>query len=186
MSSRLRLSVETNPLPDPGGAGTSVFSITMRILRLVLLLPVIGACASTAPPARPKSTVLFLCPYGGAKSVIAASYFNRLAEERDLAFVAVAAAAEDPYPAVPQAVADYLQRDGIDVRSFKPRRVAAEEIGTAAKVVAIDCNLDRIDVQSASIERWDDVPKVSVDLDASAAAIRRHVEALAEALRGGH
>lgn len=157
----------------------------MRATKLLLLLTVIAACASSAPPARPKSTVLFLCPYGGAKSVIAASYFNRLAEERKLPFVGVAAAAEEPYEAVPKAVADYLERDGFDVRVFKPRRVAVEEIGTAAKVVAIDCRLDGVDAELASIERWDDVPKVSVDLEGSAAAILRHVEALAEDLRGG-
>lgn len=151
----------------------------MRLFKLALLLPVLGACATTAPPARPKSTVLFLCPYGGAKSVIAASYFNRLAAERDLPFVAVAAAAEEPYEAVPSPVAEYLHRDGLDVRAFKPRRVEPAEMGGAAKIVAIDCKLD-----DPRVERWDDVPKVSVDLEGSAAAIRRHVEALAEQLDG--
>lgn len=60
--------------------------------------------------------ILFLCSHGGAKSVIAASYFNRLAAERDLPFVAVAAAAEDPYDAVPAPVADYLDDEGLMAR----------------------------------------------------------------------
>jgi hypothetical protein len=77
-------------------------------------------CASTS---RQKSTVLFMCPYGGAKSVIAASYFNRAAETHDLPFVAVAVAAETPYDAVPQPVAEFLQHEGFDVASFKPREV---------------------------------------------------------------
>jgi len=33
--------------------------------------------------------------------------------------------------------------------------------------------------------RWDDVPAASDDLEGSVAAIRRHVEALVEELRGG-
>lgn len=115
--------------------------------------------------------ILFVCTYGGAKSVMAASYFNRIAAERELPFVAAAAAAEEPYDAVPAPVADYLERDGIDVRAFKPRRVAEEEIDGAAKVIAIDCDVD-------GVEKWDDVPPASVDLEGSAAAIRRHVDAL--------
>lgn len=146
----------------------------MRLLAFALLLPVLGACATSSA-----RTVLFLCPYGGAKSVIAASYFNRLAAERALPFHGVAAAAEEPYDAVPPPVAGFLKRDGFDLHAFKPRRVEEEDVRTASKVVAIDCspNLDGVPV-----ERWDDVPKVSVDLEASAAAIRRHVEALVEEL----
>jgi protein-tyrosine-phosphatase len=121
--------------------------------------------------------ILFLCSYGGAKSVMAASYFNRIAAERNLHFVGVAAAAEEPYDAVPRPVADYLQQEGFDVRAFKPHRVTAEELESAAMVIAIDCDL-------AAGERWDDVPKVSDDLEGSAAAIRMHVAALAEDLRG--
>jgi arsenate reductase (thioredoxin) len=128
--------------------------------------------------------ILFVCSYGGAKSVMAASYFNRLAEERDLELVAVAAAAEEPYDAVPAPVADHLQREGFDVRGFKPHRVAAGEIGTAARIIAIDCDVPGAGRGAVGIERWDDVPQASVDLDGSAAAIRRHVEALVEELDG--
>jgi hypothetical protein len=42
-------------------------------------------------------TVLFICPHGGAKSLIAASYFNRMAAEQNLPLTVVAIAAEDPY-----------------------------------------------------------------------------------------
>lgn len=127
-------------------------------------------------------SILFVCSHGGAKSVMAASYFNQLAEERGLDVVAVAAAAEEPYDAVPTPVADHLQREGFDVRAFKPHRVAPGEIATAARIIAIDCQVPAAG-GTAGIERWDDVPQASVDLDGSAAAIRRHVEALAEELR---
>lgn len=122
--------------------------------------------------------ILFLCQHGGAKSVIAVSHFNRLAAERGLPFVAAAAATEDPYDGVPAPVADHLQREGFDVRAFKPHQVAPDEISAAARVVTIGC-----DVPGAH-ERWDDVPAASEDLEGSVAAIRRHVEALAEELDG--
>ena len=122
--------------------------------------------------------ILFLCQHGGAKSVVAASHFNRLAAERGLPFVATAAAAEDPYDAVPTPVADYLRREGFEVRELEPHHVAPEEIETAARIVTIGCDL------SGAHERWDDVPAASEDLEGSVAAIRRHVEALAEDLDG--
>ncbi len=135
------------------------------------------------PEEEPKSTVLFMCPYGGAKSVIAASYFNRVAEQEKLPFVAVAAAAEEPYDAVPANVADYLAEDGVDVRAFKPRHVEAAELESAVKVVSIDCDLAKVDTRGVKVEEWTDVPKVSVDLPGSATAIRRHVEALVKELK---
>jgi len=131
-----------------------------------------------------KNTILFLCPAGGAKSVIAAAYFNRVAEQRALPYDAVAAAAEAPYAGVPVPVAEFLHRDGFDVRAFRPRHVEEGDVRNAARVVSIECDLDAIDLAGATVDRWDDVPKVSEDLDGSAAAIRRHVETLVEELRG--
>jgi arsenate reductase len=123
--------------------------------------------------------ILFLCPHGGAKSVIAACHFNRLAEERALPFRAASAAAEDPYDSVPAPVSEYLLRQGTDVRALRPRRVASAEIETAARVVAIGCELER------ATDRWDGVPAASEDLAASVAAIHARVEALARELDGG-
>jgi arsenate reductase (thioredoxin) len=142
--------------------------------QLLVLFLMLSGCATQ----QQQSKVLFLCPYGGAKSVIAASYFNRLAAERDLPFVAIAAAAETPYDAVPTPVADALERDGLDVRSFQPRQVQADDLRSAERVISIDCDLTKLDAHGATIERWDDVPRVSADLPGSVAAIRRHVEAL--------
>jgi len=126
--------------------------------------------------------VLFLCQHGGAKSVVAASHFNRLAAERGLPFVATAAAAEDPYDAVPAPVADYLRREGFDVRELVPHHVAPAEIETAARIITIGCDLSGAESGAAVSERWDDVPAASEDLEGSVAAIRRHVETLAEEL----
>lgn len=152
--------------------------IEARSFRGLLLLPFLLACTSMHQP--PKK-VLFLCPYGGAKSVIAATYFNELAASNRLPYVAAAAAAETPYDAVPENVAALL--GGEEAKSFKPRHVEPADLASAAKVVSIDCDLTKVDAHGVTIERWDDVPKVSVDLPASAAAIRRHVEELIARLR---
>ena len=129
-------------------------------------------------------TILFLCSHGGAKSVLAASYFNQLAEAQALPFTATAAASEDPYAAVPEPVADLLEREGCDVRAFRPRAAGAEDVREAAKVVTIGCDAPVLDVRDEVLERWDDVPQASEDLHGAAAAIRRHIAALAEELGG--
>jgi protein-tyrosine-phosphatase len=122
--------------------------------------------------------ILFLCTHGGAKSVMAASYFNRRAEELALPYAASAASTEDPYASVPEPVADFLQRDGFEIRAFTPRRVEERDLRDATMTVTIGCLLPGVQA-----ERWDDVPAASDDLEGSAAAIRRHVEALIEELR---
>lgn len=141
------------------------------------MLLAIALLAATAD-----STVVFMCPHGGAKSVIAASYFNRAAEREGLPYAAVAVAADTPYESVPGPVADFLAAEGFDVASFEPRRVTAADLDAAGKVISIDCDLAKLDHRGA-IERWDDVPKVSADLPGSAAAIRRHVDELVTRLK---
>ena len=153
---------------------------------LPLLIPQFDLTAAETVRSIPKGTVLFLCPHGGAKSVIAASYFNRLAEELELPWSAVAAAADDPYDSVPAPVAAFLADEGFDVLSFKPRRVETSDVKMATRVVSIDCDLGCVTVPGVSIERWDDVPKVSVDLEASAAAIRLHVSTMLAELSERH
>ncbi len=146
--------------------------------RTFLMIAITASGLASCRTTQPQTTVLFMCPYGGAKSVIAASYFNRIATERGLPWIAIAAAAEEPYDAVPPQVAAALERDGFDVRAFKPRPVAPEDLRNAAKVVAIDCDLTKVDANGTAIESWTDVPKVSADLPGSIASIRRHVDAL--------
>ena len=131
----------------------------------------------------PKQKVLFLCPHGGAKSVIAASYFNKLAEVHQLPITATAAAAEDPYDAVPPPVEKLLAEEGFDVAKFKPRHVEPSELTSATAVVSIGCDLTKVDTQGVKVETWDDVPMVSEDLPGSAAAIRKHAQTLLEQLK---
>ena len=114
--------------------------------------------------------------------MIAAAYFNRLAEERSLPFTAEAVAAEDAYEAVPAPVVEFLKGEGVDVRDFKPRHFQAEEIKRAADVIVIGCPLGDGTLAGRAVERWDDVPMVSEDLHAAVAAIRKHVETLVRQL----
>jgi protein-tyrosine-phosphatase len=148
-------------------------------LSLLLGVLAVGETSVSGQSEAP-TTILFLCPHGGAKSVIAASYFNRLANERGLLLTGVAAATEEPSDRVPSSVVSLLAQQGIDVSTYRPRRIEKQDAGRARRVVAIDCDLGNTDIGSSVAERWDDVPKVSEDLPGATRAIRRHVEKLVQ------
>ena len=149
-----------------------------------LLLPCLLAmfCTHAPPQPQPEPVVLFLCERGAAKSLIAATYFDELARQRGLRVRAVAAATEEPYASVPGPVAAALREQGFAVDAFQPRRVGAMDVETATRVVTIDCRPETVPATRITVERWDDVPKVSQDLSGSMRSIREHVEKLIDEL----
>ena len=129
----------------------------------------------------PAKTVVFLCPHNAAKSVIAAAYWNRLAQVRGIAVHAVSAGTE-PSPAVSPAVVAALRAEGIDVAHQRPRCVTAEDLASAWRVVSMGCALDGLLPAGVIAEYWEDVPAASEDLAGSQAAIATRVERLMEQL----
>ena len=130
------------------------------------------------------SAVLFVCLHGAAKSVIAATYLERLARERGLP-VTAAAAGTEPDPAVAPAALAGLLRQGVDVRGYRPRRVSREEVAAASRVVTLGCDLGDLAPAGVPVERWDDIPPVSESFEAASAAITARLPALLARLAGG-
>lgn len=129
------------------------------------------------------STILFLCPHAAAKSVIAAAYFNHLAQEQGLPFVGDAAGT-DPSPAVAPAVVALLNDEGIDVSRHQPRRVSRDELAQAYQVISLGCDLPDLEIEPDLVEEWLDIPAPSQDLHGAQAAIRNYVDALVDQLKG--
>jgi protein-tyrosine-phosphatase len=129
------------------------------------------------------STVLFLCPHGAAKSIIAAAYFNRLAQQHGLPLIGDAAGTE-PDTAVAPAVAAMLHSEGIDVSHQQPRRVTHAELQNARHIISIGCELHELEVAPERVEQWLDVPFLSKDLHGARDAIRAHVEDLIKRTQG--
>jgi protein-tyrosine-phosphatase len=128
------------------------------------------------------ATILFLCPHNAAKSVIAAAYFNRLVEQCGLPFIADSAGTE-PSAAVSPAVAELLQREGIDVSRHQPRRVTADELAQAYRVISLGCTPEELGLAPECVEQWFDVPLVSQDLEGARAVIHTHIAACVAALQ---
>jgi arsenate reductase (thioredoxin) len=126
-------------------------------------------------------TVLFLCPHGAAKSVLASAYFQQAAKDRGLN-VRVEAAGTDPDEQVSPVVADHLRRNGYRVPVEKPRKVTPHEIETADVVISIGCDLTGLPVRANNLQKWDEVPGPGEDFKKADEAIRRRVTALVEEL----
>ncbi|HEU4893078.1 MAG TPA: hypothetical protein VFT47_16100 [Vicinamibacterales bacterium] len=135
-----------------------------------------AASASTKAP-----TVLFMCPHGAAKSVLASAYFQRAAKERGLNVV-VTSAGTDPDPAVAPAVAAHLKKNGYSVPVSKPTRATAEQVAAADVVVSLGCDLKGYPSPRGRTVNWDDVPSPSQDFEKADAAIKQKVAALVEEL----
>src|SRR5215831_8723013 len=110
------------------------------ILWMLLLGASAGAQTAQSQPEVTKSTIVFVCEHGAAKSVIAAAYFNRLAVEKGLPYRAVSRGTK-PDDAVAPGVRNGLAADGLDVTGWRPKAVTDDDVRQAGRVVSLATDL---------------------------------------------
>jgi arsenate reductase (thioredoxin) len=135
-------------------------------------------CRSLQPENTPQ-TIVFVCPYGSAKSVVAARFFNRMAADRGLPYRAVARGIT-PESTIPSYVREPIRADGFEIGvDEKPVPLDAAEIRGASTVVCIMCQLPPAQSSGArqSIE-WTDVPDVDAGYGAARDKIVAHLNEL--------
>ena len=151
------------------------------MLAAILLLAVITASGQEKQQTQ---TILFVCEHGSAKSVIAAAHFNRLAEQKNLPYRAIARGT-NPDPVIPQQVRLDLAKDGLDVSKWKPQLVAEKDARDAARVVTFGCKLPVRDKTTAGkLEDWKDVPSTSENYERARTIIVEKIDALIKTLTG--
>jgi arsenate reductase len=146
-------------------ASITTARVQLRALCAVALLAscVVGGVAPVAssqgatgdPKSSRPPTILFMCPHGAAKSVLASAYFQRLAKERGLN-VHVESAGTEPDATVSPAVAAHLKGQGYSVPIAKPRKVDPKEFASADVVISIGCDLAARPQPRGRLVRWDD------------------------------
>jgi len=131
-------------------------------MRSRLLLPLLVALATIATgETQEKQTVIFVCEHGSAKSVIAAAHFNRIAESQGLPYRAVSRGVH-PDAEVPENIKSGLLADGFRGDSSKPKLVAHKDIGEAARVITLGCELPKTAKPAeGKITDWSNLPAVS-------------------------
>jgi arsenate reductase (thioredoxin) len=158
---------------------------SLALAGLLTLMVSVGAAGQTTAPATPGGTastrVLFLCPHGAGKSVLASAYFTRLAKERGLNVI-VDAAGTEPDAVVGPAVAKHLKEQGYPLPVERPRGVTPADWAAADVVISMGCDLTGQPKPRGALRSWDDVPGPGENLAGADEAIRRHVAALVEEL----
>ncbi|HMS00111.1 MAG TPA: hypothetical protein PKK96_14505 [Anaerolineales bacterium] len=114
-------------------------------------------------------TLLFICEHGAAKSIIAATYFNKLASEANLELRAVARGTNPDAELSPKTVAG-LQADGLTPTESSPQKLSLADIESSQQVVTF-CELPEEYRNKTAVEQWDEVPPVSEDYEKARDAI---------------
>lgn len=152
----------------------------MKILSIILSALIFpGIVLSDSAKAVDKSTVVFVCEHGSAKSVVAAAYFNHIAQQKDLSLHAVSRGTNPDLELAP-AVVEGLRKDRINLPTEKPRRLISAEASNALQLVTF-CELPH-EIKMQNVERWE-VPPISEDYSKSRDAIVKKVQELIQRLR---
>jgi len=120
--------------------------------------------------------VLFLCPHGAAKSVIAAAMLNDLARRRHLEIIASSAGTEPDDEINPIAV-ETLMAQQLPVPDA-PRPVTMHLIDRADIVVSFGCAIDELPARPGRWVDWSDAPAVSEDVDGLCELLTNRLETL--------
>ena len=118
--------------------------------------------------------------FGAAKSVIATTYFNKIAAERGLRARAVYRGV-NPQAELSVSALKGLRDDGLIVPDQKPSPITQSDVDTATVMFAIGCTLPSNATASGKAGTWDDVPE-DQGYGAARDAIKRHVERLIDDL----
>jgi len=107
----------------------------------------------------PDSVIIFVCEHGAAKSIIAAAYFNKFAQERNLNLHAIARGTHPDEELSPITVAG-LHEDGLTPNESVPQKLLLKEIVDAQRIVSF-CELPIEFHQKVKVEQWNDIPPIS-------------------------
>jgi protein-tyrosine-phosphatase len=109
------------------------------------------------------SNIIFVCEHGAAKSILAAAYFNKLANEMGLDIRAIARGTNPDHEPSSQVLTG-LAQDGLQPTEWTPRKLAEEDIQSAKQVITF-CDLPVEYHQKAVVQQWEGIPPVSEDYE---------------------
>ena len=121
--------------------------------------------------------ILFVCPHGVAKSVMAAAITQQLALEAGIE-LNISNAGTEPDEFIPAKVIDLLAKDGMDVSTWQPSLVTQADLERADRVISLGCDLGAFDLPSSKLESWADVPSPGENLIFCHDAIQARVKKL--------
>ena len=125
--------------------------------------------------------IIFVCEHGAAKSIIAAAYFNHLAELANLDTRAIARGTNPDSELSPKTITG-LGADGLTSTGTIPQKLSLADVQDAQQIVTF-CELPQEYQTKAAIEKWDDVPPVSENYEKARDIIVERLNLLIDSLR---
>lgn len=147
--------------------------VMWRVAAVVVALLSAGVRADAQAPAAHGPVVLFMCPHGAAKSLMASAYFQKLAKERGLN-VRVDSAGTEPDEQLSKGVVAHLQKNGYAIPIEKPRAATAADMQRADIVISMGCDLSKLPAPKGALKTWT-VPDFSANFDVAEQSIRDQV-----------
>ena len=126
-------------------------------------------------------TIVFACEHGAAKSVIAATYFNQLAREKNLNLRAVARGTHPDEEISPKALVG-LKKDGLLPTEPVPQQLSLNDVESAQGIVSF-CELPEEYHEKVTIDHWEGVPPVSENYEMARDEIIRRLHHLINNLK---
>jgi arsenate reductase (thioredoxin) len=120
--------------------------------------------------------IVFVCEHGAAKSILAATYFNKLAHEKGLNITAIARGTH-PDPELSLKTMDGLLEDGLTPSESAPQKLLLTDVENAQCIISF-CDLPAEYRRNMPVEQWDDVPPVSENYKTARDAILERLERL--------
>lgn len=129
----------------------------------------------------PDPIVIFVCEHGAAKSILAAAYFNHLADQRGLSFRAIARG-RNPDPELSEQTVQGLSMDGLSSTESVPQKLSLEDIEGAQRIVSF-CELPAEYARNGIVEHWKDIPPVSENYEKARDAILKRLNQYLDNIR---
>lgn len=124
--------------------------------------------------------IIFVCEHGAAKSVIAASYFNKMAKERNLDYIAECRGTF-PDSVVAPVIKDNLTREKVFDPNTKPRKLLISDTTNVERIIlftSLPSDL-KTDIKT---ENWSTIQNVDADYEKRRNAIVKKINELLDSL----
>src|SRR5688572_28353467 len=105
--------------------------------------------------------IIFVCEHGAGKSVIATSYFNKPAKERNLDYVAECRGT-NPDSIVSLKTQEGLTKDNVYDSNTKPTKLQISDTTNAARIILFTTAPPGLNTK-VKIENWSDVENVDAE-----------------------
>jgi arsenate reductase (thioredoxin) len=124
--------------------------------------------------------IIFVCEHGAAKSVIAASYFNKMAKERNLDYVAECRGTF-PDSVVSPGVKANLTKEKVFDPNTKPRKLTIADTTNVERIILFTTLPQELKTDIKT-ENWSAIQNVDADYEKRKSAIVKKINELLDSL----